>query len=83
MSGPANIAVERLTLHAGSMSESDARRLAELVAMALGRLPELSNPVDAAKVSVDVAAQPGRDVAQVADAVADAIAAALRIEAVS
>jgi hypothetical protein len=83
MTGASNVNVERLTLHAGSMSESDARRLAELVALAFGRLPEPPKSIDAAKLSIDVPAQPGRGVPEIADAVAAAIAAALKIDAVS
>jgi hypothetical protein len=82
MTGTPNVNIERLTLRAGSMSESEARRLAELVALALGRLPKPPQSVDAAKLSVDVPPQPGRGVAEIADAVAAAIAAALTLDAV-
>lgn len=84
-----NVNVERLTLHAGAMSESDARRLAELVALALGRLAAPPDSVDAArtataaKVNVDVKSQSGQGLPEIADAVASAIAAALTVEAVS
>jgi hypothetical protein len=80
--GPAtSVDVDRLSLHAGAMSETDGRRLAELVGLALGRLPVLPHPVDTAKVAIDVA--PGSTVEQLAEAVAAAIEAALRAEAVS
>jgi len=75
--------IDRLTLNAGGMSEADARRLAELVGAALGRLPAMPKPVDTAKVSVALEAQGGRSLEMVADAVAAAIGAALRAEAVS
>lgn len=77
-----NADIERLTLHVGAMSETDARRLAELVAVALGSLPEHPKSAHAAKVNIDVAPQSGRGLPEIADAVAAAIAAALRIEAV-
>lgn len=82
-----NVDIERLTLHAGAMSPADARRLAELVAVALGRLPEHpkspDGPKDAARVDIDIAPRSGRGLPEIADAVAAAVAAALRIEAVS
>jgi len=80
MTGP-RVAVDRLSLHAGPMSESDARRLAELVGLALGRLPALPHPVDVGTLAVDLPAQVGRSVEQIADAVAAQIEAALRQEA--
>jgi hypothetical protein len=76
-----SVQFDRLTLRTGSMSEADARRLAELVGLALGRIPALPKPVDAPKVTVDVASQAGRSVAEIADAVAAAIEAALAAEA--
>jgi hypothetical protein len=77
------IDVDRLTLHAGAMSEADARRLAGLVALALGRLPLPPRPVDVGRLSIDVPSQTGRGMAEIADAVAAAIEAALRAEAAS
>jgi hypothetical protein len=82
MTATSNVTVERLTLHAGAMSESEARRLAELVALALARLPKPPQSVDTANLRVDVPAQQGRDVAEIADAVAAAITAALTLDAV-
>jgi hypothetical protein len=76
MSAP--VSVDRLTLRTGPMSESDARRLAELVGLALGRMPSL--PTSRGTVSVNVPSQPGRTVEQIAEAVAHAIEAALRVE---
>jgi hypothetical protein len=79
----ANVDVDRLTLRAGPMSEADGRRLAELVAIALGRLPNPPKSVAAATLRIDVPPQTGRGLTEIADAVAAAIAAALRVEAVS
>jgi hypothetical protein len=79
----AAVQVDRLSLHAGSMSEADARRLAELIALALGRLPASAKALDAGNVSVDLAPQAGRSLEQIADAVARQISAALRTEAVT
>lgn len=74
----AAVRIDRLALHAGAMSEAEARRLAELVALALARLTIQTAPEIA---SVDVPAQEGRSVEQIAGVVAEAIAAALRVEA--
>lgn len=74
MSAP--FVVDRLSLHAGPMSDSDARRLAALVGQALGRLP--LPPSDSGTVSVAIPSQQGRTVEQVAEVVARAIEAALR-----
>ena len=60
------------------MSASDARRLAELVGLALGRMTP--PPTDTGTVSVSVPPQQGRSVEQIADAVARAIEAALRVD---
>lgn len=79
---PPSVRLDRLTLRTGPMSDADARRLAELVGLALGRMPELPGPVAAQKVSVDVAAADARNVGDLADAIAAAIEAALRTEAV-
>jgi len=74
------VTIDRLALHAGTMTVDEARRLAELVALALARIP-----LDAAppSVAVEVSAPAGRSLEQLAGSVADAIAAALRVEAVS
>jgi hypothetical protein len=84
MTGPTapDLSIGRLSLNAGPMSEADARRLAELVGLALARIPNLPSSADTGKVSVEVPAQTGRSIVELADAVARAIAAALRIEAV-
>jgi hypothetical protein len=72
------VTIDRLSLHTGAMSEADARRLAELVGLALGRLP--AHVAASAAVSVTVPEQQGRSVEQLADVVARAIEAALRVE---
>ena len=68
--------IGRLALHARGAVRADARRLAELVALALARVPV--RPAD--NVDVTVAPQPGRTVEQLAGAVAHAIEDALRVE---
>jgi len=72
-SGRQSVSIGRLTLHAGNLSEPEARRLAELVVLALGRLPV--RPAET--VAVRVPAQPANGVEQLADAVARAIEQAL------
>ncbi|HEX8082152.1 MAG TPA: hypothetical protein VF557_18215 [Jatrophihabitans sp.] len=75
----ATVRIDRLSLHAGPLSEAQARRLAELVGLALGRVPLRA----AGNVSVSVPALDGTDgrtVEQLADAVAHAIEAALRVD---
>lgn len=72
------VTIGRLTLHAGALSEAEARRLAELVGLALGRIPV--RPADS--VAISVPAQPGKSVEQIADVVAHAIEESLRAEAV-
>jgi hypothetical protein len=62
------------------MSASDARRLAELVGLALGRMGPPAPATDTGTVSVSVPPQQGRSVEQIADAVARAIEAALRVD---
>lgn len=77
---PNTVTIDRLALHAGAMSVDEARRFAELVALALARIPMYSaTPV----ASVDVRAESGGGIQQLATVVADAIAAALRAEAAS
>jgi hypothetical protein len=78
MTAPQPVTIGRLTLHAGAMSEAEARRLAELIGLALGRVP--LRPADS--VAIDVPAQTGKSVEQIADAVAHAIEESLRVEAV-
>lgn len=75
----AAVRIDRLSLHAGPLSEAQARQLAELVGLALGRVPLRS----AGAVSVSVPAPSGADgrtVEQLADAVVRAIEAALRVD---
>jgi len=76
----AAVRVDRLSLHAGALSEAQARRLAELVGLALGRvsLPAAGVPRD---VSVTVPA--GGSVEQLAESVVRAIEAALRVDGAS
>ncbi|MGO9152914.1 hypothetical protein [Mycobacterium sp.] len=68
------VTIGRLSLHPGALSEADARRLAELVALALGRIPLRS----ADSVAVSLPAQTGKTVEQTADAIAGVIEDALR-----
>lgn len=68
------VTIGRLSLHPGALSEAEARRLAELVALALGRIP--LRPAD--NVAVNLAAQTGKTIEQTADAIAAAIEDALR-----
>ena len=85
-----SISIDRVTLRPGPMSASDARRLAELVGLALGRMgpPAPATDTDTGTgtgtgtgtVSVSVPPQQGRSVEQIADAVARAIEAALRVD---
>ncbi len=74
------VMIDRLALHAGVMSVAEARRLGELVAIVLAQLP-MQGARD--RATVNVPAQEGRSIEQLAEAVASAIAAALRIEGVS
>jgi hypothetical protein len=76
----AAVRIDRLSLRAGALSEAEARRLAELVGLALGRasLPALAGPPGA--VSVTVPARDGRTLEQLAESVAQAIEAALRLD---
>jgi hypothetical protein len=76
MTAPTAVTIGRLSLHAGALSDADARRLAELVGLALARVPV--RPAE--NVDVTVGPQPGRTVEQLADAVAHAIEDALRVE---
>jgi hypothetical protein len=76
MTAPTEATIDRLSLHAGALSEAEARRLAELVGLALGRVPMRS----AETVSVTVPPRQGRTVEQLADAVVHAIEAALRVD---
>lgn len=70
------VTIGRLTLHAGALSEAEARRLADLVGLALGRVP--MRPTDT--VAVSVPAQAGRTVEQIAETVAHAIEDALHAD---
>lgn len=76
----APVRLDRLSLHAGALSEAQGRRLAELVGLALGRasMPATGMPRD---VSVTVPA--GGSLEQLADAVVRAVEAALRADGAS
>jgi hypothetical protein len=76
MSAPAPVTIDRLSLRAGALSEAEARRLAELVGLALGRLPLRPTPTAA----VTVSPPPGATVEQLATAVVRAIEEALRAD---
>jgi hypothetical protein len=78
MTAPRAVTIGRLSLHAGALSDAEARRLAELVGTAVGRLA--IRPAES--VDVTVPAQTGRTVEQIADAVARAIEDAVRAQAV-
>jgi len=64
------VSVDRIALHVPAMSEDDARRLAERVAHALGRLPD-TGPRRVENVTAKVEAQP------TAEALAERIAVAV------
>ena len=68
--------VDRLSLHAGPLSEAEARRLAQLVGLALGRLPARA----AGNVAVRVPTAPGQPAEELAAAIVRAIEEALRTE---
>ncbi|MEE6179642.1 hypothetical protein [Mycobacterium sp. 050134] len=70
------VSIGRLSLHLGALSEADARRLAQLVGLALGRVPLRA----ADHVTVTIPEQTGKPVQQIADVVAHAIEEALRVE---
>ena len=79
----AAVRIDRLSLRAGALSEAEARRLAELVGLALGRAALGQASIAGAgprAVSVTVPAQDGGAVEQLADAVVHAIEAALRLD---
>jgi hypothetical protein len=78
MTAPQAVTIGRLTLHAGALSDAEARRLANLVGVALGRVPV--RPAE--NVTVTVPPQTGNTVEQIADAVAHAIEDALRVEGI-
>ena len=80
------VRIDRLSLRAGSLSESEARRLAELVGLALGRAAlgraalGRASVAGPRSVSVTVPARDGGAVEELAEAVAHAIEAALRLD---
>lgn len=76
VTAPQTVTIGRLSLHPGALSEVEARRLAELVGLALGRVPLRS----AESAAVKLPAQTGKTVEQIADAVARAIEDALRLD---
>jgi hypothetical protein len=78
MTAPQPVTIGRLSLHAGALTDAEARRLAELIGLALGRLP--MRPAES--VSHSVPAQTGDSVEQIAAAVTRAIEDALRVEQV-
>jgi hypothetical protein len=84
VSAPQNVTISRLSLHPGALTEAQARRLAELVGLALGRIPARSAdsvPVRAAdSVAVAVPPQSGKTLEQIADTIARAIEDALRMD---
>ena len=63
---PQTVTIGRLSLRPGALSEAEARRLAELVGLALGRIP--LQPADS--VALSIPSQTGKTVEQIADAVA-------------
>jgi len=76
---PPAVTIGRLSLHSGPLSEAEARRLAELVAVVLGRIPLRS----ADRIGVTVPDQTGQTLEQIADAVARGIQDALRLDGAS
>jgi hypothetical protein len=78
----AAVRVDRLSLHAAALSEAQARRLAELVGLALGRvsMPASGAPRDLSVTVPAGSAPDGRSIEQLAEAVVRAIEAALRAD---
>ena len=79
MSGPPSVRIDRLTLSAGTMTEAQGRRLAELVGQELLRLPA-SAPAWTERADVSVAGPAGRTLEATARAVVAAIEAVLRAD---
>ena len=79
MSGPPSVRIDRLTLNAGTMTEAQGRRLAELVGQELVRLPA-SAPTRTERADVSVTGPAGRTLEATARAVAAAIEAVLRAD---
>ena len=73
-----SVRIDRLSLRAGSLSEAEARRLAELVGLALGRAS--IGATAPRNVSVTVPDSYGGAVSELAEAVAHAVEAALRVD---
>ena len=76
MSTPPTVTIGRLALHPGALTPAQAQRLAELVGLALGRIPFRS----AERVSVSVPTQSAQTLEQIADTVVRAIEDALRMD---
>jgi hypothetical protein len=76
----APVRIDRLSLHAGALSEAQARRLAELVGLALGRVPM---PTSGVPRDVSVTVPAGGSVERLAEAVVQAVEAALRADGVA
>jgi hypothetical protein len=79
VSGQPSVRIDRLTLTAGTMTEAQGRRLAELVGQELLRLPA-SAPARTERVDVSVAGPAGRTLEATARAVVAAIEAVLRAD---
>jgi hypothetical protein len=79
VSGPPSVRIDRLTLSAGTMTEAQGRRLAELVGQELVRLPA-SAPTRTERADVSVTVPAGRTLEATARAVATAIEAVLRAD---
>jgi hypothetical protein len=79
VSGPPTVRIDRLTLTAGTMTEAQGRRLAELVGQELLRLPT-SAPAWTEQADVSVAGPASRTLEATARAVAAAIEAMLRAD---
>jgi hypothetical protein len=79
MTQPEAVRIGWLSVRAGVLSDAEARRLAELIGLAVGRRFPLRSAQD---VNVALPDQTGRSVDQIADAVAHAIADALCAEGV-
>lgn len=73
-----DIRIDRLTLHAGALSEGDGRRLARLVGDAISRWPLRNGTVRTDALHVSVVSRPGDGVEQIAMSVATAIESAVR-----
>ena len=82
VSGPPSVRIDRLTLSAGTMTEAQGRRLAELVGQELLRLPA-SAPAWTEQADVSVTDPASRTLEATARAVVAAIEAVLRADGAS